>query len=318
MELLTTIKEKILLEASLEALHEESLAWISSINLWEDESTFYKDILDNKMFQHTEKKDREKINGLLETAINNKLNSFKREIIVHEKNLGTLLSTGTNAGNYRDTHKKLFVEFTELEQKMNQAKTAIFELLKLVNMNFFDGNETLNIIHERRAVRKYKKDPVDKIHIEQIIAAGRMAPSAMNKQPWKFYVLTNKEKLQLYSDKIKKIAGQIFHLSMTEHDKEPDPIFHGAPVAIFITAPRNNDWASIDIGMCVQNIMLAARSMGYDTCPVGLAKFIEQTDVYNELQIPKEEEIKLAVVLGYGDEKPVLHKRLNNNLVFLS
>ena len=50
-------------------------------------------------------------------------------------------------------------------------------------------NDTIKIIYERRAVRKYKDISVEKNLIEQIIDTGRMAPSAINKQPWKFYGL---------------------------------------------------------------------------------------------------------------------------------
>ena len=44
--------------------------------------------------------------------------------------------------------------------------------------------ETGKTIYERRAVRRYKDKPVDRKLIEQVLDAGRMAPSAMNKQPW--------------------------------------------------------------------------------------------------------------------------------------
>ena len=50
-------------------------------------------------------------------------------------------------------------------------------------------NDTLKTIYERRAVRKYKDRPVEKHLVEQLLDAGRMAPSAINRQPWKFYVM---------------------------------------------------------------------------------------------------------------------------------
>jgi nitroreductase len=69
--------------------------------------------------------------------------------------------------------------------------------------------------------------------------------------------------------------------------------------------------------MCAQNIMLAAKSLGLNTCPVGLAKFVEQTKSYPLLGIPSSDQVLLAVILGYGDEEPVVHKRLKNNAVFI-
>ena len=68
----------------------------------------------------------------------------------------------------------------------------------------------LNIIYERRAVRKYKNEPVERNIIEQVIDAGRMAPSAINKQPWQFYVLTNSETIKSFSKQIAEVALKEF------------------------------------------------------------------------------------------------------------
>ena len=58
-------------------------------------------------------------------------------------------------------------------------------------------NEVLKTIYERRAVRKYKHVTVARELIDMLLDAGRMAPSAMNKQPWKFYVLTDQKKIKI-------------------------------------------------------------------------------------------------------------------------
>src|ERR1039458_3592188 len=95
-------------------------------------------------------------------------------------------------------------------------------------------NEVLQTIYGRRATRKYKDQPVPKELIEQIIDAGRMAPSAVNKQPWRFYVLTNKALILSFSKEIAAVAEQSFHLSHgIDLTKTEDFIFHGAPVVIF-------------------------------------------------------------------------------------
>lgn len=196
------------------------------------------------------------------------------------------------------------------------------------------NSETLKTIYERRAVRKYKDKPVDKEIIEQILDAGRMAPSAINRQPWKFYVITKKETIQSFSKEIAKIAGKEFlkiglkqilktaaHLLHFPHDlrffKGEYFVFHGAPVVIFITAPRDNEWAALDIGMCSQNIMLAAKSLGLDSCPVGLGKYAEHTKNFSQLHILSSEQIYLSIVLGYGSEIPEVPKRTRDNAVYI-
>ena len=197
-------------------------------------------------------------------------------------------------------------------------------------------NDTLKVIYERRAVRKYKEQVPARSLIEEVISAGRMAPSAINRQPWKFYVLTNRADIQSFSKEIGKVAAKgilrsgikniiksvsgSLHFTGLSHGvdflKAKDPIFHGAPVVIFITSPKDNEWASLDIGMCSQNMMLAAKSLGLDTCPVGLGKYVEQTKSFPKLIISPKEQVQLAVLLGYGNEKAEMHERIKDNVVY--
>lgn len=179
-------------------------------------------------------------------------------------------------------------------------------------------NETLKTIYQRRAVRKYKETPVDRSLIEQIIDAGRMAPSAMNRQLWKFYVLTDKKQISELSPTIIKVANKVLRWAHgIDSSKTTDIIFHNAPVVIFITAPKKNDWAALDIGMCSQNMMLAAKSLGLDTCPIGFAKLLQKTDKISILGMSSSEEIKLAIIVGYGDEDPPVHERKKDNVKYL-
>lgn len=184
-------------------------------------------------------------------------------------------------------------------------------------------NDVFKTIYDRRAVRKYKNKAVDKTVVEQLIDAGRMAPSAMNRQPWKFYIVTNSEDINLYSKEITEAALKtlpdtgVHDLSHgIEFFKTSDPVFHGAPVVIFITAVKGNEWAPIDIGMCAQTIFLAAKSLGLDSCPVGFGKFIEQTPHYKKLGIPADEEVVLSIVIGYGNEEPATHGRIRTNAFY--
>jgi len=197
-----------------------------------------------------------------------------------------------------------------------------------------NGTGALKVIYERRAVRKYKNRPVEDELIEAVIDAGTMAPSAINKQPWRFYILTNRDTIKSFSKEITAVAAKEFirtgenNLLKTTGNvlhsfhgasllKGTDPIFHDAPVVIFITAPKVDEWAALDVGMCAQNMMLAAKALGLDSCPLGLAKFVEQTNIFYKLRVPATEQVHLAVVLGYGDEFPETHKRLKDNAVFI-
>ena len=198
----------------------------------------------------------------------------------------------------------------------------------------YNDNLVLKTIYRRRSIRKYREEQVPSSVLSQILDAGRMAPSAINKQPWVFYVLKTKEEIHRFSREISKSvlvevvnsgfkgilkAGKEFlHFAHgTNFLQVDDPVFHNAPTVVFLCAGKDNEWASIDIGMCAENMMLAAKSLGIDSCPVGMAKFVEHTKIYNQLQIPRSEKVHLAIVFGYGAEVVEAKERNRNNAVFL-
>jgi nitroreductase len=317
MELLAATKQKHLLEAGLEVLHQESLSWLNTLLFWQDESTFYKNLLHHKLSPYTHEKDRDEVNRLISGIGSNTLISFRNEVLLHEQNLKALIISLDGPNDYRQAHKELMNRFHKLEEHMKQLRIKMFGLAKQVKSEFFNGSETLHTIYDRRAVRKYKTMPVNRRQLEEIIAAGMMAPSAMNHQPLKFYIITDRDRIKRYSMAIANVAQDLLHLSFKDLGTTDDAVFHGAPAVVFITKPKNNEWAYLDLGMCAQNMMLAAKAMGYDSCPVGLAAFIDKTPFYTELQIPASEEVKLAVVIGFGNEKPPVHEKHRDNVIFL-
>jgi len=317
MKSLTQPPKTYILEASLETLHEQSVNWLNTIKLWEDEGQFYLDFLENKLFNQITSEDKSRIEEILHEVIGNNTEAFKTELSVHERELNRIIEGELDARDFRLRHTGMVHRFVEFETQLKLFKKSVLELSKLVNQNFFNANETLNIISERRSVRKFTGDSVEKKHVQQIIEAGTMAPSAMNKQPWKFYVVNNKEKIKLLSDEIRKVAETILHLDLKAFQKETDPVFHGAPIVIFISTTIKDEWGPIDVGMCAQNMMLAAKSLGYDSCPIGFARAIEKSLVYYDMHIPKEEKIQLAIVIGKGNEKPVMPKRNADNINYI-
>jgi len=194
--------------------------------------------------------------------------------------------------------------------------------------------EVIRNLYERRSVRRYLDRAVARELIEQVIDAGRMAPTAMNKQPWKFYVLTEPESIKEFSKSIVKTlakemmhegpagiaklaVGALYNLYYGSLLEGPD-VFYGAPVVIFITASKDEPWACYDTSMCAQNMMLAAKALGLDSCPLGVGKSVEHTPLYYKLRIPYPEKVFLALVIGYGDEKPDAHKRMKDNVVYVN
>jgi hypothetical protein len=96
-----------------------------------------------------------------------------------------------------------------------------------------------------------------------------------------------------------------------------DQVFYNAPVVIFITGTKDNVWAGLNIGICAQNVLLAAQSIALSSYPISPGKYIEQTKVYSRMQVPSRKERKLSTILGYGAERPWLHRRNKKNEIFI-
>ncbi|MGN6567481.1 MAG: nitroreductase family protein, partial [Flavipsychrobacter sp.] len=78
-------------------------------------------------------------------------------------------------------------------------------------------NQVMNTIYERRAVRRYKSKPITKEQIDELIAAGCMAPSALNSQDWQFYILADREMIRHFGHEIGKLAfKEIGHMSLKD------------------------------------------------------------------------------------------------------
>jgi nitroreductase len=153
-------------------------------------------------------------------------------------------------------------------------------------------------IHNRKSIRAYAETPVPKETLERILEAGRVAPSAANRQPWHFIVVTD-------SEKRKVISKGPFAKFVTE-----------SPVVIVGCGDTRASpkWYMVDVSIALENIVLAATCEGLGTCWIG--GFVEE-EVKRLLEIPENFKIVALLSVGYPREKldigrtilKVVHKR---------
>ncbi len=133
-------------------------------------------------------------------------------------------------------------------------------------------------IYGRRAVREYTDDPVDDRQIETLIDAAIQAPSAMNRQPWSFWVVRDQAKLARISDEAKAYMLRTTPAGLVSHHFEEMvgnisfQIFYHAPVMILVSATEDGQWGVIDCALAAQNLMLAAYDAGLGSCWIGFAE----------------------------------------------
>lgn len=197
--------------------------------------------------------------------------------------------------------------------------------------------DVLEAMATRRSVRGFLPDPVPRETIEAILRAAARAPSGSNIQPWKVRVTQGAEKARLsaalraahdagakverdyhyyprnwrepYLSRRRKVGWDLYRLAGVakgDHaaghaQRARNFDFFGAPVGLFFTLDRDLELGSwLDSGMFIQNVMLAARAFGLDTCPQ--AAFCDHHDVVRaHLGIPDAEALVCGMSLGCAD-----------------
>lgn len=184
--------------------------------------------------------------------------------------------------------------------------------------------EVSEAIRTRRSIRVYEDKPVEEEKLRKVLEAARLAPSAGNRQPWRFIVVTDpkvKEELRLTKEKLRPPPKEPPPMPSRGPPRGPprDPI-RSAPVIIVGCAlpnesfPGTNFW-KIDVAIALQNLVLAAWEQGLGTCWIGV--FHEEEEVKKVLGLPKEARVVAMIALGYPAEKkePVTDRKPLNDIV---
>ena len=143
----------------------------------------------------------------------------------------------------------------------------------------------MNSIYHRISVRKFEQRPVEPEKTEALLRAAMQAPSAGDQQPWEFYVVTDRAKLEALS-KVGPYAG----------------CTKDAPAAI-VSAYRKACWApayaQIDLSIAMQNLWLETDSQGLGGVWLGIAPLEERMrEVEQILGIP--DTLRAFAIFPYG------------------
>ena len=168
--------------------------------------------------------------------------------------------------------------------------------------------ELLQAIRERRSIRAYKSMPVDGNTLKMVLEAARLAPSWANSQTWRFIVVKDTQ-----------IKEQLIGTALRTGNRGFESI-RQAPILIAVCAELNKAgyregqpstdkggyWFMFDAALAMQNLVLAAQSLGLGTCYLGGfdAKKAEKI-----LGVPEGYAMVAMTPLGYPDEKPEMRPR---------
>lgn len=161
-----------------------------------------------------------------------------------------------------------------------------------------------NPILERRSVRKFKDTPVERELIEKLVEAADAAPSACNKRPIEFYVVTNEAKL-----------NEISKAGIFTRMKAPLIIVVVGNLNKALPSPMSDYWIH-DAGAASENILIEATTLGLGSCWCGIHPQKRVMEKVREALGLSERQIPFSMIkIGYPNESHPAHEGYNEKRV---
>lgn len=146
------------------------------------------------------------------------------------------------------------------------------------------------VMKERCTVRFWRPEMIDKKILKEIILAGMQAPTAFNRQAWKFIVIDNKLE--------EMVSGDTSNASMLT--KAPHLIY----IAIDQRLSEEKYAPAMDAALAAGNMLNAAHALGIGCCLMYRAELIDQQEFRIKNGLEEYHYIYAVIALGYSDETP--------------
>ena len=165
-------------------------------------------------------------------------------------------------------------------------------------------NLVLDTIRKRRSVRRFRDLQIPDETLRAIVEAGDWAPSACNDQSWHFTLLQDRQLMDRISVASKEALRRSETKWMVDLGNNPDfHVFYRAPTVLIASYRENAVDPHADLCAAVENILLAAWSLGVGSCWVGLARgFLSSPEAPMLLELPQGYKAAYAVALGFPFE----------------
>ena len=190
--------------------------------------------------------------------------------------------------------------------------------------------DVLDLMKERRSIRKYQDRQIDREDLEKIIEAGLYAPNAGGGQRARIVAVHNKElsekigRLNLARFDRSKLAGGYVSAEQPSVIDNPDikSGFYGAPTVCIIFGAKNFLYSIPDAFCCAQNMVLEAANLGIASCIIARGEETFDNEIgralLKEWSIPDTDTVRCFVILGYCDgEYPKVKPRKDNRFLII-
>lgn len=152
--------------------------------------------------------------------------------------------------------------------------------------------DAIRCLRTRRSVRAYRPDPVPDAVVESTVDCGRLAPTAMNVQPWTFVAVRDAATRT-------RLAEAVGHSTFLAQ----------APVCVAVCGARAHEFWVEDTSAATENLLLAAHAHGLGSCWIAVHRLPYARRVADLLGVPADHEVLALVTLGYPAEQPRVDKK---------
>lgn len=164
-------------------------------------------------------------------------------------------------------------------------------------------NDTIRSIMDRRSTRGFSDKALTPDELTVLQDCALASPTAMNMQSWHFSFVTDTEKIAKVEkrvvEKIMASGDEAFKSRMKERNFS---VFYGAPLVIFISSDAESKWSAVDAGIAVENLAIAAHSMGLGSVIIGMCASAFDDDcgkeLGRELGFPSTHKFQIAIAIG--------------------
>lgn len=161
----------------------------------------------------------------------------------------------------------------------------------------------LEVIRNRRSVRKFETRPIEEEKLQEILEAARLAPSGNNSQPWHFILVRSeamRRQLAEASHQQLWMADAPVHIVCVADIRSR--IKTGEPIRLTDDSPLLEFKKLIrDTSIAIEHLVLEAENQGLATCWIA---WFEPREIAELLGVPEDKYVQAIIPVGYGAEKP--------------
>ena len=176
-------------------------------------------------------------------------------------------------------------------------------------------SEVLKTIAERSSIRAYTDERLTDEEIRTLVIAGLQAPTARNAREIHFTVLDGKNPLLAEIDKECKLLmleSVTDEEARTKIENNPNNFYYSAPTVVILSVDKDFYWSKLDAGIAVENMSLAAQSMGLGSLIIGIIdkamRGEKQAHFADALKFPENYEFAIAFAVGHKNTEKDPHE----------